>query len=57
MMLWPHATVIADGAAVLNAPYVVLALISMICSGLMLAYMDWPEVRMGLLKTLPAART
>ncbi|MCL5996327.1 MAG: hypothetical protein M1546_09760, partial [Chloroflexi bacterium] len=24
MMLWPHATVIADGAAVLNAPYVVL---------------------------------
>jgi hypothetical protein len=54
MMLWPHATVIVDGATVFNAPYVILTVIAMIWSGLMLAYMDWPEVRMGLLRTLPA---
>jgi hypothetical protein len=57
MMLWPHATVIVDGNTVFNAAYVVLTLIAMVWSGLMLVYIDWPEVRSGLLRTFTPTAT
>jgi hypothetical protein len=49
MMLFPHATVIVGGAQVLNTPYVVLTVISMVFSTFLLWYMELPEVRMGFL--------
>jgi hypothetical protein len=56
MMVWPHATIAADGGNMFNAPYVILSVISMLISTLVLAYMEWPEVRMGLLAPLSAAK-
>lgn len=52
MMLWSHATIFVNGASVLNAPYVLLTLVSIVISGFMLIYTEWPEVRMGLLRPL-----
>jgi cytochrome bd-type quinol oxidase subunit 2 len=53
MLVWPHATIPSDGATLFNAPYVVYTVISILMSGLVLAYMEWPEVRSGLLKPIP----
>ena len=52
MMIWSHATIQSGGTSTFNGPYVVLTLISVAISVFMLVYIEWPEVRMGLLKGL-----
>jgi hypothetical protein len=49
MMLMPHATKNVGGAQVFNAPYVVLAIASMLLSAFVIWYSDLPEVRNKLL--------
>jgi hypothetical protein len=49
MMLWGHATKTVGGVAVLNLPYIILALVAMAMSAWMLWYLELPEVRLGLL--------
>lgn len=51
MMIMPHATWFVDGVKTFNTLYVVLSIISMVWSGLMLTYIEKPEIRLGLVKT------
>ncbi len=48
MMLFPHATFVEKGVWVIDGLYVILTVISMALSTLLLLYMEWPEVRLGL---------
>ncbi len=48
MLLWPHATVIANKQVVLNTPYVVLTLLAILMSGFVLIFIERPDVRMEL---------
>jgi hypothetical protein len=50
MMIWPHATTVANGVTVLDAAYVGLSLLSMAMSSAFLWYLELPEVRAGLLR-------
>ena len=50
MMIWPHTTRYVDGVMSINFPYVLLTVVSLTCSGLLLWYMDLPEVRLGLVR-------
>ena len=52
MMVWSHATIPHGETSTFNAPYVILTLISIAISTFMLIYVEWPEVRLGLLKEL-----
>jgi hypothetical protein len=45
MMFMPHATKNAAGVQVLNGPYVIIAVVSMVLSALEIWYNDLPEVR------------
>jgi hypothetical protein len=54
MLLWAHATIPVGASSVIDVPYVVLTLVSMVTSGLLLIYTEWPEVRSGLLVPLAA---
>jgi hypothetical protein len=56
MLIWPHASLAEEGSNTFNAPYVILSVISMILSGLALAYIEWPEVRNGLLQPVAAVK-
>jgi hypothetical protein len=56
MMVWPHATIPTEGTNLFNAPYVVLSVISIVISGLALVYIEWPEVRVGLLSPIAATK-
>jgi hypothetical protein len=55
MMVWAHATIGATNT--FNAPYVILTLVSIAISTFMLVYVEWPEVRLGLLKELTSKRS
>jgi hypothetical protein len=50
MMLWPHATHMLKGEMVLNGPYVSLSCVSMAASGLLLYYLELPEVRIAMIR-------
>ncbi len=50
MMLWPHATRMLNGEMVFNGPYVSLSCVSMAASGLLLYYLELPEVRIGMVR-------
>jgi hypothetical protein len=50
MMLWPHATRMLNGEMVLNGPYVSLSCISMAASGILLYYLELPEVRIAMIR-------
>jgi hypothetical protein len=50
MMLWPHATRMLNGEMVLNGPYVSLSCVSMAASGLLLYYLELPEVRIVMVR-------
>jgi len=52
MMVWSHATLASKGSDLPNIPYILLTVISLAISSSILVYTEWPEVRMGLLKTL-----
>lgn len=55
MMLWSHAVLPGAGANVVNWPYIVMTFLAMGMSAFVLWYVEKPEVRMGLLRTPPAA--
>ncbi len=48
MMIWPHATVNVGSATVLNTPYILLTLLSILLSAFLLIYLERPEVRMSM---------
>jgi hypothetical protein len=50
MMIMPHATRNDNGVQVFNAPYVVLTVLSLVCSAFLLWYTELPEVRLGLVR-------
>lgn len=50
MMLFPHATHIVNNVAVFNTTYVVMSVISMLLSTLLLVYVEFPEVRINMIK-------
>lgn len=50
MMLMPHATRNEGGEQVFNAPYVLLAVVSVLLSVAVLFYVELPDVRQGLLR-------
>jgi hypothetical protein len=50
MMIWPHATHMLNGEMVLNGPYVSLSCVSMAASGILLYYLELPEVRIGMVR-------
>lgn len=50
MMVWPHSADQVGTAWVLNLPYIVLTLISVVLSAAILWYTEKSEVRMGLLR-------
>jgi len=50
MMLMPHITRYENGVQVFNAPYVVLTVLSLVCSTFLLWYTELPEVRLGLVR-------
>ena len=50
MMLWPHATHVVNGEMVLNGPYVSLSCISMVASGILLYYLELPEIRIAMVR-------
>jgi hypothetical protein len=50
MMLWPHATRFVDGHMAMNTPYVSLSCLSMAISGILLIYLELPEVRIGMVR-------
>ena len=50
MMLWPHATHMLNGEMVFNGPYVSLSCLSMAASGILLYYLELPEVRIGMVR-------
>lgn len=51
MMVWPHSADQVGTAWVLNLPYILLTLVSIVLSGVVLWYTEKPEVRMGLLRS------
>jgi len=50
MMVWPHSSNQVGTTWVLNVPYIVLSLISMLMSAAILWYTEKPDVRIGLLR-------
>jgi len=50
MMLWPHATHMVNGEMALNGSYVSLSCISMAASGILLYYLELPEVRIAMIR-------
>ncbi len=50
MMVWPHSANQVGTAWVLNLPYIVLTIVSIVLSAAILWYTEKPEVRMGLLR-------
>jgi hypothetical protein len=50
MMLWPHATRMLNGEMVFNGPYVSLSCVSMAASGILLYYLELPEVRIAMIR-------
>jgi len=50
MMIWPRATVTANGQTALNSAYLLLTITSMILSSLILWYTEKAEVRAALIK-------
>ncbi len=50
MMIWPHATINVAGGTALNISYIGLTLLSLILSGLMLTYVERPDIRMSMAK-------
>jgi hypothetical protein len=55
MMLWSHATVTTEGATTVNWVYLLMTFAAMGMSAFVLWYCEKPEVRVGLLRTQPAA--
>ena len=51
MMVWPHSADQVGTAWVLNLPYILLTVVSIVLSAIVLWYTEKPEVRMGLLHT------
>lgn len=51
MMVWPHSADQVGSAWVLNLPYIVLTIVSIVLSAAILWYTEKPEVRMGLLRS------
>ncbi len=51
MMIWPHSADQVGSAWVLNMPYIVLSLASIIISAFLLWYLEQPDVRLGLLRS------
>jgi hypothetical protein len=50
MMLWPHATRMLNGEMVFNGPYVSLSCLSMAASGILLYYLELPEIRIVMVR-------
>lgn len=50
MMLWPHATTVANKVTTINGDYIVLTALSLAFSAFMLWYTELPETRVGLLR-------
>jgi hypothetical protein len=50
MMILPHATMNIDGVRFIDAPYLIMAFISMFASGFYLWYTELPEIRLGLIR-------
>lgn len=50
MMVWPHSSNQVGSTWVLNVPYIVLSLVSMLMSAAILWYTEKPDVRIGLLR-------
>jgi hypothetical protein len=50
MMLMPHATYVESGVQLINTQYLVLSIISMMLSAFLLWYIEWPEVRINLVR-------
>ncbi|MEN6409915.1 MAG: hypothetical protein ABFD44_09425 [Anaerolineaceae bacterium] len=50
MLLFPHATHIVNNASVFNTQYVTMSVVSMIISALLLVYIEYPEVRINMIK-------
>lgn len=48
MLLWPHATVTESGATILNTPYILITVVSILISAFLLLYLERPGVRMPL---------
>ncbi len=48
LLVWPHAAANNGGVITLNVSYLLLAVISILCSAFMLWYLELPEVRMRL---------
>jgi hypothetical protein len=50
MMVWPNATIVQGEGTVVNWPYLVLTIISIVASWWLLMYTEKPSVRDGLLR-------
>ncbi len=50
MMIWPHSATQVGSTWVLNVPYVVLSVVSIVLSALILMYLEKPDVRNALLR-------
>jgi hypothetical protein len=49
LMLFQHSSYVVSGNWVIDVTYVSITLLSMLLSGFFLYYLEWPEVRLGLL--------
>jgi hypothetical protein len=50
MMFFPHVTQIQNGAQILNIPYIVIGIITMLWSAFLLVFFELPEVRNKMIK-------
>jgi hypothetical protein len=50
MMLWPHATTVANKQTTIDWVYILLTALSLAFSTFMLWYTELPETRVGLLR-------
>jgi len=51
MMFFPHITINVSGAQVVNGPYIIISVVSMIWSAIMLWFVEIPEVKNTMIKS------
>lgn len=56
MMIWPKATVTANGVTTINWIYILMTIVSITCSWLLLWYTEQPNVRIAMIRKEPAKK-
>ena len=50
MMFFPHANYVLNGVFVFDFAYLIISIFAMLLSALLLWYLEWPEVRLALIR-------